>query len=111
MKRIRTRLLAVLLGAFGSLGFLSLLMYPLAFPVRRHPYAYPFWVTAGTISALICMAAFSLLVYYITKTAYSARGRQILSAICLTVLAFAGCFFIWAYGLDFAAQILHRLDP
>lgn len=103
---------AVLLGASSAvlLGCLILYIWG-AFPVRRHPYAYPFSVICGGIAAVLCIAALLLLIYYIIKLPRGARVRTIFGSILLTAASGLAGFFLFEFGYEAIAAIVHRLDP
>ena len=109
--KARAYLAAGALGLSGAAGLNCIFIYAFSFPVRRHPYAYPFSLTAGCLAAPAAIAALALLIYYITKLPRSARGKVIIISIGIILLTFSAGFFLFAYAYEFAAGIVHRLDP
>lgn len=110
MKR-RVYFAAALLGASAAalLGCAILYVWG-AFPVRRHPYAYPFSIVCGGIAAVFVLAAVPLLIYYITKLPRGARLRTIFCCVPVTALCFVAGFFLFECGYDTAAEIVHQVD-
>lgn len=100
------------LGASGAVLLGCLILYVWgAFPVRRHPYAYPFSLVCGSTAAILCAASFGLWFYYIIKLPHGARVRAILCSVLLTAAAFFAGSVVFAYGYELISVIVHRLDP
>ncbi|MCQ2407390.1 MAG: hypothetical protein MJ065_02535 [Oscillospiraceae bacterium] len=109
--KARAYLAAGVLGLSGAAGLNCIFIYVFSFPVRRHPYAYPFSLIGGLLAALAAVAACALLLYYITKLPQGARGKAIFESIGIILLTFSAGFFLFAYAYELAAGIVHRLDP
>lgn len=110
MKR-RVYCAAALLGTAAAVLFGCVILYVWgAFPVRRHPYAYPFSLICGAAAGVLCIAAAALLIYYITKLPCGARLRTIFCCIPVTAFCFVAGFFLFECGYDAAAELVHMLD-
>lgn len=110
MKR-RVYLAAALLGIFAAVLFGCAVIYVWgAYPVRRHPYAYPFSIVCGCIAAVLCIAMFVLWLYYIIGCPES-KVRAILCSIPITAACFFAGFFLFSQSYNVIADVVHRLDP
>jgi hypothetical protein len=98
---------ATLLGTFGSLGlicFLNWIAMATFNEISRYPYLYPFVITAGVVSLLVCIGAFISSIFFVSQTEYK-KAYAIAMQLILITFFFIMFFFIWGFSIEIVGRL------
>lgn len=80
---------------FGSLGLYSYISVFCLFDYQpsKHPYSHPFFVIAGSISLILCIAAFALDIIVYSRE--EKKLRRFAAEVSVTLCMFVVFMFVW----------------
>lgn len=109
MRDFVKKIYPLIYGIFGSLGFLC---YASAFCIwdykpSEHPYGYPFCITVGIVSLIVCLVVFCFdIVAFINE---ERKLRRILIEFLITVGSFFGFIFIWSVLWSGTSEVIRYI--